>query len=57
MDDADPVDPQFEESARFDLARRLERYRRRIEAEGRPRAVRWINCAIEDAEKRRGSDG
>lgn len=57
MDNADPVDPQFEESAKLDLARRLERYRRRIEAEGRPRAVRWINCAIEDAEKRRGSDG
>ena len=32
-----------------DLARRLARYRRRVEAEGRPRSVKLIDRAIEDA--------
>lgn len=32
-----------------DLARRLARYRRRVEAEGRQRSVRLIDRAIEDA--------
>jgi len=32
-----------------DLARRLARYRRRVEAEGRQRSVRAIDRAIEDA--------
>lgn len=38
-----------QEGADWDLARRLERYRRRVEAEGRPRSVRLIDRAIEDA--------
>jgi len=32
-----------------DLARRLARYRRRVEAEGRERSLRTIDRAIEDA--------
>ena len=32
-----------------DLARRLARYRRRVEAEGRPRSLRLIDRAIADA--------
>ena len=36
-------------AADCDLARRLERYRRRVEAEGRPRSVQLIDKAIEDA--------
>lgn len=36
----------------FDLARRLARYRRRVEAEGRPRSVRFIDRAIQDADKK-----
>lgn len=32
-----------------DLVRRLARYRRRIEGEGRPRSLRVIDRAIEDA--------
>jgi hypothetical protein len=32
-----------------DLARRLDRYRRRLEAEGRQRSLRLIDRAIEDA--------
>lgn len=32
-----------------DLARRLERYRRRVEAEGRRRSLRIIDRAIDDA--------
>jgi hypothetical protein len=46
-----------QEAADRDLARRLERYRRRVEAEGRPRSVRLIDKAIEDAGgKRRGRE-
>ena len=37
-----------------DLARRLERYRRRVEAEGRQRSVRVIDRAIEDVEDHAG---
>ena len=33
-----------------DLARRLARFRRRVEAEGRPRSVKLIDRAIEDAD-------
>ena len=40
-----------EGKAESDLARRLERYRRRVEAEGRPRSVKFIDRAIEDADK------
>jgi len=50
MDKLDPVSSKFEEdSPATDLARRLARYRRRIEAEGRPRSVRVIDKAIRDA--------
>ena len=41
-----------DESAESDLARRLARYRRRVEAEGRPRSVKFIDRAIEDADKK-----
>ena len=40
-----------ERKAESDLARRLERYRRRVEAEGRPKSVKFIDRAIEDADK------
>lgn len=53
MDKLDPVDPQPEDgSAASDLAHRLARYRRRVEAEGRPRSLRLIDRAIEDAGKK-----
>jgi hypothetical protein len=45
-----------EESAAADLARRLVRYRRRVAAEGRPKSVRAIDRAIEDADKATNSD-
>jgi hypothetical protein len=35
-----------------DLARRLARYRRRVEAEGRKRSLREIDQAIRDANER-----
>jgi len=44
--------PDREKSDASDLARRLARYRRRVEAEGRPRSVRLIDQAIEDADKK-----
>ena len=58
MDKPDPVTPPRDENeAALDLARRLARYRRRVEAEGRPRSVRFIDRAIEDADKKTtGSD-
>jgi hypothetical protein len=43
--------PTEDEDAESDLARRLARYRRRVEAEGRPRSVKFIDRAIEDADK------
>ena len=49
----DKLDPpaltQASDAAETDLARRLARYRRRVEAEGRPRSVKLIDRAIEDA--------
>jgi hypothetical protein len=48
--------PEAEASADFDLARRLARYRRRVEAEGRPRSVRFIDRAIDDAAKKAGGE-
>jgi hypothetical protein len=45
------------DSPASDLARRLARYRRRIEAEGRPRSVRVIDRAIEDADKKPNNKG
>lgn len=47
-----PVVPEAGDSAECDLARRLARYRRRVEAEGRPRSVKLIDRAIEDAGKK-----
>lgn len=53
MDKIEPVTPADEDdSAAVDLARRLARYRRRVEAEGRPRSLRVIERAIEDAGKK-----
>jgi hypothetical protein len=51
-EDLQPVPPAEPESADSDLARRLARYRRRVEAEGRPRSVKLIDRAIEDADKK-----
>lgn len=52
MDSADPPPPDHEkDSPASDLARRLIRYRRRIEAEGRPRSVRVVDQAIKDADR------
>lgn len=50
------IPPRDEDEAASDLARRLSRYRRRVEAEGRPRSVKLIDRAIEDAD-RKASDG
>jgi hypothetical protein len=44
--------PEGEDSAQSDLARRLARYRRRVEAEGRPRSLKFIDRAIEDADRK-----
>jgi hypothetical protein len=41
-----------QQSAESDLARRLARYRRRVEAEGRPRSLKLIDRAIEDADRK-----
>ena len=55
MDKLDPVNPpRDEDNDASDLARRLARYRRRVEAEGRPRSLRLIDRAIEDAGKDAG---
>ena len=58
MDKLDPViPPRDEDEAAADLARRLARYRRRVEAEGRLRSLRLIDRAIGDADKKaNGSD-
>ena len=47
--DAVPPDPEDTDT---DLARRLARYRRRVEAEGRPRSLKVIDRAIKDADKK-----
>lgn len=52
MGNVEPATPNEEESAACDLARRLARYRRRVEAEDRPRSLRLIDRAIEDAGKK-----
>jgi hypothetical protein len=52
-ENAEPaVPPQGEESAEVDLARRLARYRRRVAAEGRPKSLKLIDRAIDDADKK-----
>lgn len=53
MEQTEPIRSDEQEIAAADLARRLERYRRRVEAEGRPRSVRLIDRAIEDAGRKR----
>jgi hypothetical protein len=40
-----------EDSEKADLVRRLARYRRRVEAEGRVRSVKLIDHAIRDSSK------
>ena len=57
MENIEPATPNEEESAASDLARRLARYRRRVEAEGRPRSLRLIDRAIEDAGKKANGAG
>jgi hypothetical protein len=53
METPDPRTPtESDENAESDLERRLARYRRRVEAEGRPRSVKVIDRAIEDAAKK-----
>jgi hypothetical protein len=50
MNPSDPAKPhESDEASASDLARRLARYRRRVEAENRPRSLRVIDRAIEDA--------
>lgn len=57
MDKLDPaVPPNDEEGAAADLESRLARYRRRVEAEGRPRSVKLIDRAIKDASKKTKRD-
>jgi hypothetical protein len=51
MDKLDPkTDAGKHQLAGIDLARRLGRFRRRVEAEGRQRSVRLIDRAIEDVD-------
>ena len=51
-DKLDPPTPRgMEGIVGSDLARRLARYRNRIRAEGRPRSLKLIERAIEDAGK------
>ena len=53
MDKSDSASPNEDETGLdSDLARRLARYRRRVEAEGRPRSLQLIDRAIEDAGKK-----
>jgi hypothetical protein len=49
----EPANPRKDDDS-ADLAKRLARYRRRVEAEGRPRSVRVIDRAIEAAGKKPG---
>ena len=46
------IPPHDDAEAASDLARRLARYRRRVEAEGRPRSLKLIDRAIEDADRK-----
>jgi len=51
MDKGDLTEPGSPDKVQGDLASRLARYRSRVAAEGRPRSVRLIDRAIEDARK------
>jgi hypothetical protein len=53
MEQIEPIRTDEQQSEASDLARRLQRYRRRVEAEGRPRSLRLIDRAIEDAGRMR----
>jgi hypothetical protein len=54
MERIDAAPPsEGEEGPASDLARRLARYRRRVEAEGRPRSLQLIDRAIADADIRK----
>ena len=58
MDKADPpasVPFDATDGTDTDLARRLARYRRRVEAEGRSRSVKVIDRAIADAARKAGN--
>jgi hypothetical protein len=58
MEKPDPVMTDEErDSVESDLARRLTRYRRRVEAEGRPRSLKLIDRAIEDADRKARGGG
>jgi hypothetical protein len=53
MINPDPSAPDGKDSRpETDLERRLARYRRRVEAEDRPRSLRLIDRAIEDARRK-----
>jgi hypothetical protein len=54
MEDRDPTNRDDEDEGGSDLARRLARYRRRVEAEGRKRSLRLLDRAIRDAGHRGG---
>lgn len=45
------AEEESSKAAPVDLAQRLERYRGRVEAEGRRRSLKVIDRAIEDANK------
>ena len=52
MEKPDPLTPaDNQDTPVSDLERRLARYRRRLEAEDRPRSLKFIDRAIEDAAK------
>lgn len=51
-----PDSPTDDDSEAADLARRLTRYRTRVEAEGRKRSLQVIDRAINDVESRRSAD-
>lgn len=50
------VPPKDADEAQSDQARRLAGYRRRVEAEGRPRSVRLIDRTIVDAGRKSERD-
>jgi hypothetical protein len=49
MNEPEPKTDHKDEAASADLARRLARYRSRVEAEGRKRSLHLIDQAIKDA--------
>ena len=51
------ADIDKDDAASADLARRLARYRSRVEAEGRKRSLHLIDQAIKDASNDVASDG